>query len=135
MKKETYYNLLKDYQALIIQKQFNPYLCNTKKLHETKNALITPLKHFILQTTADCIDEQKRYSRAGFAPTGSKREEKRERLISLMTKIKNEDSITEVDYAETYCEEIFAFGLTFPRFLIIVLIVTVLTILYKLITA
>lgn len=114
MNKETYYNLLKEYQTIISQKQFNPYLCDRKKLEEVKEKVIRQLRKNIINVAMNIVDEQK-----GRMPKDPNRETKLQRMKNLMAKIENEEPITETDYTETYYIATFLFGLTLHQFLIV----------------
>lgn len=132
MKKETYYNLFKEYQALISQKQFNQFLCNRTKLDEVKQTLIPQLKKIMIQTAAEIVDTEKQAMRAGCRTYHSPLHDKLERLKNLYSKIEKEEPITEADYTDTFHKSIFLFGLTFPQFLLVTIISITATVLYKL---
>lgn len=134
MKKENYYNLLKEYQTLTSQKQFNQYLCNRTKLDEIKEALIRQLRKFIVHIAAEMIEKEKRAARAGYHTYQSPLSTKFERLKNLYSKIEKEEPITEADYADTYHKPVFLCGLTFPQFLLVAFISIAITFLYKLCT-
>ena len=119
MKKKIYYQLLSEYNNLITQKRFNPYLVNRNRLCEVKKLLDDELKLKMRRIAAEIISGTKH---DGVSERSLWLEQKRWRISWMAEKIQAEEILSDADYADTYYEPKFIAGLTLPQFLIAALV-------------
>lgn len=119
MKKKIYYQLLSEYNNLIAQKRFNPYLVNRNRLCEVKKLLGDELKRKMRFITAEIVSGEKRGVSRRYLWLEQERVEK---LCWMAEKIQAEEILSDTDYADTYYEPKFIAGLTLPQFLIAALV-------------
>lgn len=127
MNKKIYCGLLREYQKLVGQKQFNEYLCDRSRLDEVRKTLLLETHKF----EGRILEKITRARRHGVsAQYLSYLDEKYKRIAVLREKIFAESRIVDADYESTFCEQEIIAGFTLPEFLIAVLIGGVVGLIY-----
>jgi hypothetical protein len=104
MKEHEYYGLIRDYNQMVRQKEFNIHSCNRSRMNKTKRALVGHLNKSINAVTKDLLAIEKRSAKTTGDSGGVMLVAQRDSLMAIKEKIEAEVSIASAEFEQTYCE-------------------------------
>ena len=87
MTKKKYYELLGEYEQLVIQKEFNPNFCDNERFYKVRKKLVSILRRELLENEFEC---------GVYIPLY-----KEQKMDALLRKIIMREPITKEDYEGT----------------------------------
>ena len=96
MKKDEYYSLLREYQQIISQREYNPHFYDSRRLREITEKLSNELHRMERELQIDITERERRDM------STLSLEKSRDQVCKLMSLINNEQAIEEKDFQDTF---------------------------------